>query len=123
MAVFHDEPAARQLHQTLTQASRKKLVLLLSEINFGECLYISEREASHEHAVAVADQIEQLPIRIVPADRKLVVDAAHLKANFRISFADAFAAALAIRHDAPIVTGDPEFLALEKLLKIEWLGE
>ncbi len=47
--------------------------------------------------------------------------AAHLKARFPIALADAFAAALAQELEAPLLTGDPEFKALEETLTIYWL--
>jgi hypothetical protein len=41
-----------------------------------------------------------------------------------MSYADTFAAALSQTHNAILLTGDPEFKALEKqkLLKIKWLS-
>ena len=38
-----------------------------------------------------------------------------------VSLADAFAAALAKERKTELVTGDPEFQALEKEIKILWL--
>jgi predicted nucleic acid-binding protein len=35
--------------------------------------------------------------------------------------ADAFAATLARKHKAELVTGDPEFKAAEKEIRIQWL--
>ena len=43
------------------------------------------------------------------------------KARHRLSLADALAAALAKEKKAELVTGDPEFKALEKEIKIAWL--
>ncbi len=54
-------------------------------------------------------------------NRALADTAADFKARFRISLADAFAAALAKEKKAELVTGDPEFKALEKEIKIIWL--
>ena len=48
--------------------------------------------------------------------------AADFKARFKLSLADAFAAALAKELKAELVTGDSEFKALEKEIKIHWLG-
>jgi predicted nucleic acid-binding protein len=48
--------------------------------------------------------------------------AAHLKANHRLSYADAFAAALAREYNAAVVTGDPEFRALGDKVRLAWLG-
>ena len=50
-----------------------------------------------------------------------VAMAVRLKARFPIAYADAFAAATAIRMNAVIVTGDPEFRRMEHLVTINWL--
>ena len=47
--------------------------------------------------------------------------AADFKARFPMSLADAFAAALAKEKNAELVTGDPEFKAVEKEIKVAWL--
>jgi predicted nucleic acid-binding protein len=48
--------------------------------------------------------------------------AADFQARYRMSLADAFAAALAKEKKAELVTGDPEFKALEGEVKIRWIG-
>jgi len=62
------------------------------------------------------------PIEFHAADRRLADVAAGFKARFKISLADAFAAALAKERKAELVTGDPEFRALDKEIKIRWLA-
>jgi predicted nucleic acid-binding protein len=47
--------------------------------------------------------------------------AADVKARFKLSLADAFAAALAKEKKAELVTGDPEFPPLHQEIKIHWL--
>lgn len=54
-------------------------------------------------------------------ERELVLGAAHIKAEYPIAYADAFAAALAQHHRTTLVTGNPEFKALEELVEIQWL--
>lgn len=51
----------------------------------------------------------------------LVLAAAKIKADFPMAYADALAVATAIREDAVVVTGDPEFAAVEHLVQIDWL--
>lgn len=48
--------------------------------------------------------------------------AAEIKARFPLAYADAFAVATAIRHNARIVTGDPEFAQVSDMVEIVWLG-
>jgi predicted nucleic acid-binding protein len=65
--------------------------------------------------------IRQLPINMVPADEQMVFAAAHIKANHTLFYADAFVAAFAIQENANILTGDPEFHSVEKLVPVDWL--
>jgi ribonuclease VapC len=50
------------------------------------------------------------------------IEAAKWKAVRRISYADAFAAALAQSENAALVTGDPELKELDDILTVEWIG-
>jgi predicted nucleic acid-binding protein len=52
-----------------------------------------------------------------------VLEAARLKAKYAISYADAFAAATAKRIDGRVVTGDPEFKAIESEVAVHWLTD
>ena len=65
--------------------------------------------------------IEQLPIDMLPATREAVLAAAHIKANFHLADAGAFAAAGAQELGGIVLTGDPEFEAVEELVGVEWL--
>jgi hypothetical protein len=47
--------------------------------------------------------------------------AALLKGDYPVSYADAFAAALAKKHNCPLVTGDPELQSI-KNLELDWSG-
>ncbi|MDA2925143.1 PIN domain-containing protein [Acidobacteria bacterium AH-259-L09] len=73
------------------------------------------------HKVITA--IDQLPIQTRDSDREITFAAAHVKAHYAISYADAFAVALAQLRHGTIVTGDPEFEKVEKLVSIEWLSD
>lgn len=48
-----------------------------------------------------------------------MISAARIKAASRLSYADAFAAATARRHGLPVLTGDPEIVAIERDLDLE----
>ncbi len=95
----------------------------LSLINLGEVLYIIERKASAQRAVKALGAIEQLPIHVLPVSRAAVLAAAHVKALYFLSYADAFAVAAAMELGAAIVTGDPEFQAVEGIARVEWLSK
>lgn len=85
------------------------------------CYYIRAKDGSPALAEAFLDRLSMWPIDVVQNAFDDVLAAARLKVRFRISYADAFAAATAMRTDAILVTGDPEFHALEALIEIDWL--
>jgi ribonuclease VapC len=124
IAFFEDEPAAEAVEEMLDQASRDRHRLYLSVVNWTEVYYSTMRETSEAVAEAHARTIASLPIDIIGIgdDLKLARQAALYKAIYRLSLADAFAAALAKERKAELVTGDPEFKALDKEIKICWLA-
>lgn len=82
---------------------------LMSWINLGEVHYVLRRLHGEDDAVeTVRDLRDVLDARL--PDERLVLDAARIKADRPMSFADAFAAALAVAQDAVLWTGDPELL-------------
>ncbi|MGA7850025.1 MAG: PIN domain-containing protein, partial [Terriglobales bacterium] len=68
-----------------------------------------------------AKVLQGLPIDFHSTTRALADTAADFKARFKLSLADAFAAALARERRTELVTGDLEFRALEREVKIHWL--
>jgi len=67
-------------------------------------------------------QFNKYPVQLVDADKTLTYEAAKLKALYRIAYADCFAAALALKLKAPVVTGDPEFKKLDDRIDVIWAG-
>lgn len=125
MAFFEDEPAAAAVEELLEQASKEKHRLFLTSVNWAEIYYSTMREVSQEAAEQHAQAIASLPIEIIGVgdDLKLARQAAILKASYRISLADAFAAALSKEKKAELVTGDHEFEPLGREIKIHWLNK
>jgi predicted nucleic acid-binding protein len=123
IAFFEDEPAAEQVEKLLTEAAADKHKLLLSVVNWGEIYYNTMREVSQEAAEQHARSIAALPIDIVGVDDDLGLarQAAIYKARHKMAYADCFAAALAKLENAELLTGDPEFKAVEKEVKINWI--
>lgn len=103
--------------ERLRAAQRGECRLLLHQINLGEVVY----RIGKVHGWAVAErkrgEIGLLPIEVVKFSDILFWDAVRLKTAYRISYADAFAAALAIAHGATLLTADPEFEALGDRIK------
>jgi predicted nucleic acid-binding protein len=97
--------------------------LFINSINVGEVFYIIARARGIQAADYFLTVIlPSLPVTMLENSLEDVIAAARLKAVHAFSYADCFAAATAIREQAPLVAGDPEFKSLGKQLKIDWIG-
>jgi len=105
----------------LEKAGERDAPLHMTEVNYAEVKYMVIRKDGAERWDEIARELPTLPIEFHPATRALADLAADFKARHKFSLAGAFAAALAREKTAELVTGDPEFKALEKDLKINWL--
>lgn len=121
LAFLNKERGFEKVKSLLRAAEASSEPLLMNEINIGEVYYVTARERSPERADDVLTRLEILPIEAVPNSLAEVIEAARLKARVPIAYADAFAVTTAIRMDAVVVTGDPEFRKVEHLVTIEWL--
>jgi ribonuclease VapC len=121
LAWLQDEPGAEKVETFLLEARRSKVPLLFTVVNLGEVYYRVARQHGHSLAEGIVRQLHSLPLDFCSCDERLSLAAARIKADFPIAFADAFAAALAQREEASVVTGDPEFRKIEHLIAIEWL--
>ena len=100
--------SGRRVQDVLNQAHKQRATVWLTVVNYGEVIYSTEREQGLKAAHKLIAVIDQLPIEIVDVDRRLALAAAHIKAQHPLSYADAYAVALAQDRQATIVTADPE---------------
>jgi ribonuclease VapC len=82
---------------------------LISWNNLGEVHYVLRRLHGEDAATETVRDLRDVIDPRLP-DERLVVDAARIKADHPMAYADAFAAALTIAGDATLWTGDPELL-------------
>ena len=121
IAYFRDEPGAEMMETLLVSAGRKDHPVLMTDVNYAEVKYsILKKDGAAAWAEA-AKILPGLPIDFHSTTRALADIAADFKARFKMSLADAFAAALAKEKKAELVTGDVEFKPLEREIKIHWL--
>lgn len=121
IAFFENEPGADTVASILRSLVDKKAKAFMSVINWGKIYYNTMREQGAEIAEQVMIQLKQYPIELVDADKQMTYEAAKLKGTCKIAYADCFAAALAKKHRATIVTGDKEFKKLGKEYTTQWL--
>jgi len=101
----------------IKKASNGEARLVISVVNWGETLYSMARIMGLGRATADLKAMSTC-VEPVAIDEALAEAAATLRLHYRIGYADCFAAALAMRMDATLVTTDPDFAKLGKKLKI-----
>lgn len=118
---FQKEPGYRKVARLLEEDRKSENPPLIQIVNFGEIIYRTKKDFGQDAKLRVIRTVIQLGLRIISASDGLVYEAAELKGSYAISYADAFLLATALREDAVIVTGDPEFEKVESLCQIEWV--
>ena len=121
LALLGGEPGGEDVAHLLQRAQEGEVRLLMTWVNVGEVAYIVERRWGRGRLHHMLATLEGTALEVVPVGREVTLAAAHIKAEHPLAYADAFAAALALRRGATLVTGDPEFRPLEHTLRIHWL--
>jgi len=117
LTLLEDEEGAERVEALLRESK-----VLLPFLVLLETYYITLQEQPE----AVADQryayLKQLPATFLwSIDEPTLLTASRFKARHHLSLADALIAAFAARHEAILVHKDPEFEALEGLVRQEVL--
>ena len=123
VSFFHKEPGWEKVKEVLYRLSSASQKALLSIINWGEFYYIVRKRVGKHKAEETLALLEQLPVAILSVDDQLVKEAAEIKADYPVSYADAFCIATAQRSKAEILTSDPEFKAVQNLVAVKWLAD
>lgn len=98
-----EEPAAGRVERSLETRP------VMSWINLGEVSYVVHRATGAERARAVVGDLRHRLSLDLPTEAR-VLEAAAIKAQHPLAYADAFAIATAVAHRASLLTGDPEIL-------------
>ena len=122
IAYYEDEPASKQVAEIIADANEHGIPLWMSVVNAGEVWYVIAREISPAEADHAIEDLRSLGIQLDNAEWKLSRHAAVFKSKHKMSYADAFAAALAVQKNAHLVTGNKEFKQVESDVKIVWLA-
>lgn len=121
IAYFEDEPAGQRIEEIIIDANERDIPMRMSVVNAGELWYIVARQTSHSEADSSIAELRSLGIHFDKPDWEATRQAAVFKSKYKMSYADAFAAALSMQKNAHLVTGDNEFKQVEKEIKILWV--
>ncbi|MGH9523481.1 MAG: PIN domain-containing protein [Terriglobales bacterium] len=121
LALVGNRSGAGQVEHLFSEARRTGVPLLMSVINWGEVISATWKTRGETEARRVETTFRPLPLALCHVDEAMAFEAARHVAVHRLPYADSFAAALAERERATLVTSDPDFKRLGKQLPILWL--
>lgn len=121
LSFLRKESNWQEVKNYLLRAKKGKEKIFLCWINLIEVYYKIYRKRGEIIANKTLSIIKKLPIKLVIPDEDLFIKAGWVKGNFAISLADCFIVALAKQLKATVLTGDPEFKKIVKVVKIIWL--
>jgi len=113
--------AAAKVSELIKEANHRRAEILMSAVNYGEAYGSVLRVRGLDRARAIMSAVRALPIFLMDATPLRAIQAADLKLNYRMYYADSFAAALAIEHKATLVTSDSDFKKLGHGFPVLWL--
>jgi predicted nucleic acid-binding protein len=117
---FRKTPGFITVRNLVQQAKEGRTHLAISVVNLGETLYVLTRYFGQDQAMKCIESTRDA-VEVIPIGECQALDAAMLRFRYKLGFADCFAAELAMRTGATLVTADPEFAKLGKQLKIQAL--
>jgi predicted nucleic acid-binding protein len=120
-AFLENEAGAEIVERYLLDARAERVAVHACFASLTEVEYITIQERSVADATAAVSKMKGWPVRWHHTDDALCSEAAKLKAAHKISFADAFVAATALRLNAALVHKDPDFDALKGIIRLHAL--
>jgi predicted nucleic acid-binding protein len=118
---LQEETGYQRVDDLLNEAEEGKASISIHIINLGEVYYRICRVTGVREAEEILAKIRLLPIRVLSISDGDVMEAAKIKGKYLISYADAFVVAKALQSGSTVVTGDPEYKVVSKLVKILWI--
>jgi predicted nucleic acid-binding protein len=115
--LFRNQDGAAKIQELLIQVDKKQVSLSISAVNIAEVLYMYARYSTLDEARKSIRKLQGL-VKFMPPDIEQALAAAEIRFIYKLGFADCFAAELALRIGATLVTADPDFVKLGKKLKI-----
>jgi predicted nucleic acid-binding protein len=111
-----DGQGGEKVRGLFEQAERNQAHLSMSVINLGEVLYVLLKHIGEQRAFQYIQALQHA-VTLIDADANKTIEAATLKHQYKLGYADSFAAALALSSKATLVSADPSFEKIGTSLK------
>lgn len=116
IAFVQNEPGADTVGKILRRAQEKTCNVLISFITLAELYYIIWQEEGESAAKELIVLVKSLPVSVVESQERITLLAGRIKANYRLSLADAFVAATSSDGSAVLIHKDPELEQVNALV-------
>ena len=116
LTLREDEAGADQVEAILRDAEKGNKLVYASFMTYMETYYRVFQLEGEESAKSTYAELKSLPIQQIPQDEIILLQAGNLKARYRLSVADAWIIASALRVQATLVHKDPEFEQAEHIV-------
>lgn len=120
LCLKENEPGADEVERLLRECGPKGRAYVCF-ITLMEYYYILQRRRGEPEARRGYLELKSLPLRVVESDEELGLCAARIKAQNKLSVADAWVAATAQRLEAKLIHKDPEFEQLKDAISLHAL--
>ena len=114
---FRRTPGSETVYDLFQGAKGTQISLSISVVNLTEVIYVLSRYIRQQEAVRLVAATHP-ELEAMPVDEQVALDTAAIRIRYKLGLADCFAAELAMRLGATLVTADPEFAKLGKSLKL-----
>jgi predicted nucleic acid-binding protein len=114
---FRKQDGSAKVRELLNQADKNLVSLSISVVNLAEVLYVFARYSTLEEARMAIQKVKRL-VEFASPDSEQALAAGELHHRYKLGLADCFAAELAMRTGATLVTADPGFAKVGKKLKV-----
>lgn len=114
---IESEKGASRVEEILALAKKGRCMAFLSFISLMEIYYITWQKKGEDVAKELVVLVKSLPLEIVESNERLILSAGRIKANHRLSVADAIIAATGIEKSATLIHKDPELEAVSEYIK------
>ena len=114
---FRRTPGFETVMDLFQQAKAEKAHVSISVVNLCEVIYVLARYFGQEQTLRYIEITRQSTESDVVSE-SVAMNTSILRIRYKLGLADCFAAELAMRTGATLVTADPEFARLGKQLKV-----
>mgnify|MGYP001557983416 CR=1 FL=1 len=118
LTYFDEEDGVDKIQDLLEISEKGEIQIFASFVSYVEVFYITCQDEDEESAKCRIDLMNKLSINRIESNEELGLLAGRIKANYKLSFADAWVVATAIVLDAILVHKDPEFISLKGKIKM-----